>query len=110
MIHRDLLVDALLQAQLDSPEETSKQAHTDLGPTVGHRIIGDGILFGDLIHVLQLDLGQLDRTTCEYLNGWFVVALDNDAGVPHPLQVLEYHVHNYAILIQAFARDDMAKD
>ena len=64
MVHRDLFVDSLLEAQFESPEEASKEEHPDFSPAVTHRVVRDGVLLSDLIHVLQLGIGQLNRAAC----------------------------------------------
>ena len=57
VVHRDELVDAILKAELQRPEDTTDEADTNFGKTVALRVVCGRLFFADLLDVSALGLG-----------------------------------------------------
>ena len=73
MVYWDVLPDSGLEAQFDCPEESADKTHADLGAGVGLRVSGCGLLFGELLEALALNLRQLYDARHQGLHRWLVV-------------------------------------
>ena len=109
MIHGDLLIDPLLEAELYRTEEASHESDSDFSATVRHRVVRNGVFFADLLQVLDLNFRQFDGSASQSLNRWLIVGFDDDSGMAKPFNDLQNLFHDDAVLVKTFARDDVSK-
>ena len=73
MVYGHILADARFEAKLHGPQQSADKPASDLSAAIGLRVIGGGLLSGQLGEVFALDLRQLYDPTNERLNGRLVV-------------------------------------
>ncbi len=60
VLDRDELVDARLRAQLQRPEQSADEAHSNLCGAIRLRVVLRRLLFADILHLLALHSNDLE--------------------------------------------------
>ena len=103
----DELLESGLEAKFDCAEQSSDQPYADLCAAVRLRVVGSGVLLGQLLQVFALYSSRTENLLDECLDRWFAVGLDDDFGVAQPFNVLDDMADHEAVLVRALAGDDV---
>ena len=107
MIRGDGRADPALEARLQRPKVPSGDLDANFDHAVALALVALRVLLGDRVEVLDFHPEGRERALDQLLNGRLVVALEDDSGVPHPLDVPAHQLHDVLILIDSLHGDLM---
>ena len=67
VVHRYVPLEPCLEAKLHGAEQASYQADSDLSAAVGLRVVGRGVLLGELVQIFAFDPRDLEHSSYQRL-------------------------------------------
>ena len=107
---RNFALELMFKSKLVGSHNTLNALNSSPSHPVGLGVVGRRSLAADFSHLRNPDSDELESSGSEGLQGWFVVALQDQLRVAQPLDDLNNAVCCKVFLVRALPGNDVAKD